>query len=81
MISAVDGPSVVQKAGTWKPRAVVKHPIHAIRRLVTLERTEVQFLEYRLAVVASWPESRRKQAALGAILFRLNGPADAPTSS
>jgi hypothetical protein len=41
--------------------------------LVMLERTEVQFLEYRLDVVASWPESGRKQAALEAIYLRLNG--------
>ena len=43
------------------------------RSLVMPERTEVQFLEYRLEVVASWPESGRKRAALEAIYLRLNG--------
>ena len=33
-----------------------------------LDQTEVQFLEYRLEVVASWPESGRKRAALEAII-------------
>jgi hypothetical protein len=38
-----------------------------------LDQTEVQFLEYRLEVVAFWPESGRKRAALEAIVRRLNG--------
>jgi len=93
----VDGPSIVQKAGTWKTSAVANHPIHASyehakyqpakrkhanhkranhKHDVTLETTEIQFLKYRLEVVASWPESGRKRAAIEAILSRLNGCAD-----
>jgi hypothetical protein len=44
-----------------------------VKQLVMLGPTEIQFLEYRLDVVASWPESGRKRAALDAIYFRLNG--------
>ncbi len=44
-----------------------------IKPLVMLGPTEIQFLEYRLDVVTSWPESGRKRAALEAIYFRLNG--------
>ena len=88
----MDGPSIVQKAGTWKTSAVANHPIHAKyqpanrkeanhkranhKPPLALERTEVQFLIYRLEVVASWPESGRKLAAIEAILSRLNGCAD-----
>jgi len=32
---------------------------------------EIRFLEYRLAVVADWPDSRRKQVTINAILVRL----------
>lgn len=75
----MDGPSVPQKAGTWKPSAVANHPIHAMtKELVKLARTEIQFLEYRLDVVASWPESGRKLAAMKAIALRLNGSARTP---
>jgi hypothetical protein len=85
----VDGPSIVQKAGNWTPPAGANQPIHTTsihsltihslsihnndKPLVMLGRTEVQFLEYRLDVVASWPESGRKHAALEAIYLRLNG--------
>ncbi len=33
--------------------------------------SEVQFLEYRLAVVSSWPDSERKRATILAILSQL----------
>ncbi|HLK22292.1 MAG TPA: hypothetical protein VKT81_25270 [Bryobacteraceae bacterium] len=32
---------------------------------------EIRFLEYRLEVVASWPESARKEATMQAIVLRL----------
>ena len=32
---------------------------------------EIRFLEYRLEVVASWPESPRKDATIQAIVLRL----------
>ena len=85
----MDGPSIVQKAGNWTPPAGANQPIHTsqtqaiqtqamsfqtnVRQLVMLGPTEIQFLEYRLDVVTSWPESGRKRAALEAIYFRLNG--------
>lgn len=43
--------------------------IHATNRM--LADWEVRFLEYRLEVVASWPESARKDATLQAIVLRL----------
>jgi hypothetical protein len=42
--------------------------IHANRML---HDWEIRFLEYRLEVVASWPESARKDATLHAIVLRL----------
>ena len=41
------------------------------KRFITLEQAEVQFLVYRLDVVASWPDSGRKRAAMTAISLRL----------
>jgi hypothetical protein len=85
----VDGPSIVQKAGNWTPPTGANQPIHTIptqaiqtpamsfqtnvKPLVMLGPTEIQFLEYRLDVVTSWPDSGKKRAALEAIYFRLNG--------
>jgi hypothetical protein len=52
---------------------VASHPIHAItKQFAGLERTEVEFLKYRLEVVAAWPDSGRKRAAIQAISLRLN---------
>jgi hypothetical protein len=77
----VDGPGIILKAGGWATREVVVafHPIHA-KRFSTLERAEVQFLEYRLDVVASWPDCGRKRAAMNAISLRLQSFAAAPLS-
>ena len=75
----VDGPSIVQKAGNWTPRAGAYQPIHttpqpaAFKAIVALEPAELQFLEYRLDVVTTWPECGRKRAALEAIYLKLNG--------
>jgi hypothetical protein len=38
--------------------------------------SEIKFLEYRLQVVESWPESIRKRVILQGILGRLNRPGD-----
>jgi len=45
----------------------------AFKTLLALEPAEVQFLEYRLDVVTTWPEGGRKRAALEAICLKLNG--------
>jgi hypothetical protein len=52
--------------------------MHVAKRFLPLERAEVQFLEYRLDVVASWPDSGRKKAAMNAIYLRLKSFADIP---
>jgi hypothetical protein len=43
----------------------------SIRATKLLEQWEVRFLEYRLEVVGSWPDSPRKSATVQAILARL----------
>jgi hypothetical protein len=84
IIPKVDGPSIVQKAGNWPPPTGANQPIHTIQTnamslqanlkpLLMLGPAEIQFLEYRLDVVTTWPESGKKRAALEAIYFRLNG--------
>jgi hypothetical protein len=50
--------------GAWSPSA--------------LAAAEVQFLTYRLDVVASWPDSGRKRASLTAISLRLKSLAGIP---
>ena len=42
--------------------------IHANK---AIQQWEIRFLEYRLEVVASWPDSARKVATLEAIVLRL----------
>ena len=37
----------------------------------SVSHSEISFLEYRLAVVESWPSSARKQATIEGILHRL----------
>jgi len=43
----------------------------SIRTNHMLQPWEIRFLEYRLEVVRSWPESPRKAATIHAILTRL----------
>ena len=43
----------------------------SIRTTPELQQWEIRFLEYRLEVVASWPDSARKLATIEAILLRL----------
>jgi hypothetical protein len=58
------------------------HPIDAMpKRFITLEQAEVQFLAYRLDVVASWPDSGRKRASMTAISLRLKSLAYANNPS
>ena len=44
----------------------------SIRARVALEEWEIRFLEYRLEVVGSWPDSGRKLATIEAIMLRLD---------
>ena len=43
----------------------------SIRATIRLQSWEIRFLEYRLEVVQSWPDSARKVATIEAILARL----------
>lgn len=43
----------------------------SIRATNMLKPWEIRFLEYRLEVVESWPDSPRKLATIQAILMRL----------
>lgn len=45
----------------------------SIRARMAIEEWEIRFLEYRLEVVGSWPDSARKVATMQAILLRLDG--------
>ncbi len=47
--------------------------IHANR---ARQEWEIKFLEYRLEVVASWPDSARKIATIQAIVLRLDSVRD-----
>jgi hypothetical protein len=60
---------------------VGNHPIHAIARAVAdaIHRADIRFLEYRLEVVASWPESSRKRAVMEGISLRLKASTTAET--
>ena len=70
----MDGRSIVERAGLGYPISPARVP----KRFPALERAEVQFLEYRLDVFASWPDSGRKKAAMEAIYLRLRSFADTP---
>lgn len=43
----------------------------SIRANSDLQQWDIRFLEYRLEVVGSWPDSARKLATIEAILLRL----------
>jgi len=55
----------VTNLATWQARLAAMRPIHSIE-------SEIRFLEYRLAVVADWPDSGRRQAVIQATSLRLN---------
>ncbi|HEV8041162.1 MAG TPA: hypothetical protein VGP62_19975 [Bryobacteraceae bacterium] len=46
--------------------------IRSIHANSTLAEWDIRFLEYRLEVVGSWPDSARKLATLEAIVLRLD---------
>jgi hypothetical protein len=67
----VDGPAAakpaklaVSKAGKAGKRSILPN--------IDLPESEMKFLEYRLQVVQSWPDSNRKRVILEGILCRLN---------
>jgi len=70
----VDGPAAAKPATL----AVVKAG-KAGKRSIPLEfplpESETKFLEYRLEVVESWPDSDRKRVIIEGILARLQRPA------
>jgi hypothetical protein len=66
----VDGPANrKQGTGSLGNQASGKRSIHA--KLPAEQIREIQFLQYRLDVVRSWPESRRRQILMQAIEERL----------
>jgi hypothetical protein len=70
----VDGPAAAKPA----PLAVLKASKAGKRSIPlnsVLPESEIKFLEYRLQVVESWPESIRKRVIIQGILGRLNRPA------
>jgi hypothetical protein len=70
----VDGPAAAKPA----PLAVSKASKAGKRSIpsnIALPESEIKFLEYRLQVVESWPESIRKRVIIQGILGRLNRPA------
>ena len=44
----------------------------SIRANLDLRQWDIRFLEYRLEVVGSWPDSARKLATIEAIMLRLD---------
>jgi hypothetical protein len=44
----------------------------SIRANFDLRQWDIRFLEYRLEVVGSWPDSARKLATIEAIMLRLD---------
>jgi len=65
----VDGPNRKKGTGNLGHQASGKRSIHT--KLAAEQMREIQFLEYRLDVVRSWPESDRRQILLRAIETRL----------
>jgi len=66
----VDGPANRKRGtGSLGNQASGKRSIHT--NLPPNQIREIQFLQYRLDVVRSWPESGRKQTTLDAIRQRL----------
>jgi hypothetical protein len=68
----VDGPAAAKPAGLAARQASVAGH-RSIPPYILLPQSEVRFLEYRLEVVESWPDSTRKNAIIQGILMRLNG--------
>src|ERR1700693_5531018 len=64
MLLGVGGPRAVTDLATWQTRAAAKRPTHSTQ-------SEIRFLEYRLAVVETWPDSGRRKAVIKATVLRL----------
>ena len=60
----------IRATGTAGSRSIHANPLQLFR--ASLSQSEIQFLEYRLHVLESWPASPRKDATIGGILLRLN---------
>jgi hypothetical protein len=60
----------IRATGIAGSRSIHANPLQLFR--ASLSESEIQFLEYRLHVLESWPASRRKDATIGGILLRLN---------
>ena len=71
-LDAVDGPvGVAPKLATLKKGIADNRSIHASESAMSWIQSEIQFLEYRLEVVSSWPESDRKRVTMQAIFSQL----------
>lgn len=68
----MDGPAAAQPA-RLAAREASEAGHRSIPPYILLPESEIRFLEYRLQVIESWPESTRKQAIMKGILMRLNG--------
>ena len=74
----MDGPvGEAPKLATWKTRSAGNRTIHA--KLSSMH-SETPFLEYRLQVVSTWPESDRKRATIDAILSQMERSATEDSS-
>jgi len=64
----------VTELATWQARSAGNRLTNGTTyNFVTPElQSEIRFLEYRLEVVESWPDSGRKRASIEAILLRLH---------
>jgi len=71
LLYAVDGPvgAKAMKLAAFRNRSAGNRSIRTTTHM--LEAWEIRFLEYRLEVVRSWPDSPRKAATIHAILSRL----------
>jgi hypothetical protein len=60
----------IRETGVAGSRSIHSNPMQLFRTSVA--QSEIKFLEYRLAVLESWPSSPRKQATIEGILLRLD---------
>jgi len=67
----VDGPAAAKPA-TLAVSKAGKAGKRSIPPKIALPESEFKFLEYRLQVVESWPESNRKRVIIEGILGRLD---------
>jgi len=69
----VDRPRPKDELATGKTGVAGNRPIHANvdDDPRTVWASEIRFLEYRLEVIRSWPDSARKRVALEGVIVRL----------